>query len=718
MAGVTADRPFLSDQWYRVSQLAPRLSPHLRIERRRGPGGSHYLVFDPLTGRSHRLSVAAMRLVQGFDGQTPLDETWRALVDSMGEAAPTQDETVRLLSQLHGQDLVQADIAPDIAERAERRGKLDRKLLKQNLMGPLSTQIPLFDPTPILALTQPLVRPLLGPVGLCLWLALLVYAGALALADSAAIAGAISDQVWTAGSIATVAGTYVLMKALHELGHGWVARRHGVAIPEFGIMLLVFMPVPYVDATETAKLDSRWARASVSAAGIIVETALAAVAFLLWREADPGPWRALLFNVMLVGGVSTVLVNGNPLLKFDGYFVMTDLLGLPNLAQRANRAWGDWVNRHVFGARDLPNRRISQGEALAFAVYAPAAFVYRVLLSLWIGLYVASHFFLLGLVLALWSLTLSLLRPVGKGLWHVYRSPLLRRTRARALGLTLGGAAAVALFLTLVPLPHASWTQGVVRPPEGAAIVASAEGRIEAVHAEAGATVAAGAPLMSLADPLEQARARALEARLDEAALILTQARLEGPGAARLAEIGRDDARAALDRERASEADRTLRAGVDGRFRPLRPPRDLVGRHVRRGTLLGHVLPGSANTVRLVALQAQAAAIERGVTRVEIRLPGRIETHAARFAGRVSTGGFDLPSPLLARSMGGPVPAVPEGQSLRPTERVFVYDARLPPDLDAPIGGRAQVKLVHPWRPLAPRWIDAARRALSGRIVL
>ena len=717
-AGITAERPFLSDQWYRVAALTPRLAPHVRMERRRGPGGAHYLVFDRLTGRSHRLPVAGARLVAALDGTVPFGEAWSELVDRMGEAAPTQDEAIRLLSQMHGQDLILADITPDIAEQVERRGKQDRKLLRQNMMGPLSTRIPLFDPSRFLRLTAPLVRPLTGRVGFALWLVLMAYAGTLALAEAEAIAGAFADQVWTAGSIAIVAGVYVAMKALHELGHGWVARRHGAEIPEFGIMLLVFMPVPYVDATEAARIESRWARAAVSGAGILVETALAAAAFLLWREADPGPGRAILFNVMMVGGLSTVLINGNPLLKFDGYFVMTDVLGLPNLAQRANRAWGDWTNRVLFGARDVRPRGTRPFERVAFTLYAPAAFVYRIVLSVTIGLYVASTFFVLGVVLALWSLVMSLGKPLGKGLWHVATSPLLRRTRARAWGITGGAVALAAALLFAVPLPHSTWTQGVVRAPEGADVIAAADGEIASAGARSGDRVLRGAALLVLSDPLSDARAAALAARLREAELTLLRATLDGPAERRLAAISLEDARAALARETARIVDRTVRAGQTGVFRPIAPAADLVGRHVRRGELLGHVLPGTADRVRLVALQGQVAAIERGVRRAEVRLPHAAGIWPVTLEGRVSTGAFDLPSPILARGAGGPVPAAPGETGLQATERLFVYDAILPEGLAAPIGGRVHVKLVHPWRTLGPRLYEALRRAMAGRIEL
>jgi putative peptide zinc metalloprotease protein len=280
-----------------------------------------------------------------------------------------------------------------------------------------------------------------------LWLALMVWAGLGALADAPAIAAAVSDQVWTASSIAIGMGTYVLMKAVHELGHGWVARRYGAEVREMGVMFLVFIPVPYVEASEAAALPSRWQRAAVSGAGIIVETTFAALAFLVWRDMEPGLARAVAFNIMLIGSLSTVLVNGNPLLKFDGYFVFTDVFGLPNLAQRATKFWADFTQKRLFGAENIKPKPDSWPEKAVFAVYAPLAFGYRIFLSVTIAAYVAGSSFVLGVVLAIWSVGLSLGKLVAKALWHLFTAPVLHRVRRRAVadggGRGAGGGAAL-----------------------------------------------------------------------------------------------------------------------------------------------------------------------------------------------------------------------------------------------------------------------------------
>jgi putative peptide zinc metalloprotease protein len=704
---------FFSDHWYRVAPIVPALHPQVRLERRRSPAPAHYIAFDAVSGKTHRLPVAAAQFVARMDGVASIAEIWDSLVRDRGEDAPSQEDVVRLLSQLHNADLVRADLPADIAELDERRGKQARAVLQQNLMGPLSFRVPLFDPWPFLGATLPLVRPLVSPLGMVLWLALMVWAGLGALAEAPAIAAAVTDQVWTASSIAIGIGTYVVMKAVHELGHGWVARRFGAEVREMGVMFLVFIPVPYVEASEAAALASRWQRAAVSAAGIIVETTLAALAFLAWREMEPGLARAVAFNVMLIGSLSTVLVNGNPLLKFDGYFVMTDMFGLPNLAQRATKFWGDFTQGRLFGAEDIRPRPDSLRERAVFALYAPLAFGYRVFLSITIAAYVAGSFFVLGVILAIWSVGLSLGKPVAKALWHLFTAPVLHRVRRRAVTMTVGGVALLAGLPFVVPLPHATVTQGVIWAGPGTEVRATAPGRVAEVLVASGAAVARGDALVRLDDPLAEARLAALRWRVEEARLALAAERVISPATARLREIELETAARDLAREEERQAARTLRAATSGRFAPRIAAADLPGRFLPEGQAVADILRPGAALVRIVVPQAGIGAVQAGVRRVELRLPHRPgELAQTRLATRLPAAADRLPSAILGLSRGGVVPTDPaDPDGLRTLDRVFVLDAELPPGLhDAPQGGRVLVRLVHAPRPPGLALSDWLRR--------
>lgn len=703
---------FFSDQWSRLENLHPALASQVQIERQREGGQPVYVLTDPLAGKSHRLGLGAMSFVRHLDGERSINEIWEACVDSLEQDAPSQGDIVRLLAQLHQADLIRGDVPADIVELSERGRKQSSALLKQNLLGPMMFRLPLFDPDRFLEVTFPLIRPLVSWFGFVAWLCLISYAGVLAIMESATLVQAWSDLAWNASSIALVAVVYVLLKTLHELGHGWVAKRFGAPVHEVGIMFLVFMPVPYVDASEAGALPGRHRRAAVAAAGIIVETALAALAFLAWREMEPGPWRAAAYNLMLIGGISTVFVNGNPLLRFDGYYVFSDLIGIPNLAPRANRFWAEITQNKIFGAKNVEIHPATRFERVVYVIYAPAAFIYRLAISLTIALFVAQKAFFIGVLLAVWTMLMGFGRPIGKAIWTLLTAPKLQRVRTRAVLTTCGGFFAALSLLFLIPAPHSSKTFGVVWIEEDAAVRSSEAGQIAEVFVNAGQAVSAGSPLLRLADPFREARREALKWKLVEAKVAYAQTRALDAAAAALAKIAVQEAEQALQREDQRSAGNVIRAKLDGVFMPDLPVSDLSGRWLSQGQSIGYVLPDRPERVRVVVKQDAIDAVSTGIRRAWLRSPGRSKAILAESIGAISGGGFTLPSPALGLAAGGNVPTDPrDNEGRRAMERIFQFDVVLPDSALPPkFGTRVAVRLVHESSPIGPRIYDTARR--------
>src|SRR5262249_31618300 len=185
--------------------------------------------------------------------------------------------------------------------------------------------------------TRPLAKWLFGPAGAILWLVVVPPALLLAAQHWQELGANASDQILAANNVLPLALVYVALKALHEFGHGFAVKAFGGAVHELGVMILVLAPLPYVDASAASGFRSKWRRALVGSAGMIVEVFFAALALYIWLVVEPGLVRALAFDAMVVAGVSTVVFNGNPLLRYDGYYILADLLEIPNLAQRAAR---------------------------------------------------------------------------------------------------------------------------------------------------------------------------------------------------------------------------------------------------------------------------------------------------------------------------------------------------------------------------------------------
>src|SRR5262245_32452787 len=423
---------FLSSSWHRVAKLKLRPRGHVQVRRHLYRGRPWYVIKDEVSGRSHRVTPAVYLFVGLMDGRHSVDDLWQTVVTQLGDEAPTQDEIIHLLAQLHAADLLRADVPPDAEEMFYRHARHARAKLRQSFGSLLSIKVPLFDPDRFLGRTAFAVRPLIGWFGAFIWLSAVLPAVVLAAIHWPELRGDIGDQMLTARNLLIVAVVFPVLKALHELGHGYATKVLGGAVHEIGVMLLVFAPVPYVDASASAAFRSKWRRILVGAAGMMVELFLASLALYLWLLIEPGMLRAVCYNTVLIAGISTVIFNCNPLLRFDGYYILCDFIEIPNLGMRANRCWGWLIDRWVFGAK-IARPSPSPGEQAWLITYAPLAFAYRASVVLAIAVFIANRYFIVGVAIALWAVFFGLVWPLLKGISHVLTSPILERHRLRAV---------------------------------------------------------------------------------------------------------------------------------------------------------------------------------------------------------------------------------------------------------------------------------------------
>lgn len=711
--------PFFSTSWFKVAELRPQLRAHARVHRHRYRGEIYHVVDDGASGKSHRLSRAAWMLVGRMDGRRSVDALWQELVAELDEDAPTQDDVIQILSQLHAADLLQSDAPPDTVEALERQGKQRRQLRSQNMKSPLSFRVPLWDPDDFLTRTAHLVRPLLSPVGALLWLALVVPAVLLAGIHWDELTANLSDRVLATDNLLILGLCYPLVKALHELGHGYVAKAYGGQVRETGVMFLVFFPAPYVDASSAAALRSKWRRALVGSAGMIVEVAIASLAMFAWVLLEPGMLRSVAYNVMVIAGVSSLLVNANPLLRFDGYYILADLIEIPNLGSRANQYWSYLIDRYVFrteGVEPFPGTR---GEKNWFLVYAPAAFVARMVMLLGIALFVGTQFFIIGVLLALWSLATGLLLPLWKMISHVFASPQLRRNRGRALVWSGGAVALLALLLFVAPLPHHTNSEGVVWLPEEAHVRAGTDGRIRRLIGTPGSVVMPGQRLVEAEHPALEAELATLRWSVRE-----MEAKLQS-------ELTEDRAKAEATRVELAEARDKLAEAI-GRHQRLAinsatqgvfalagvPAGDMVGRHLRKGDLVGYVAPPRAEVARVLVPQADIELVRERLRRVRLKLAHRAEDDFTSVLVReVPMARDELPNAALGQSGGGTVATDPrDPQGRRALDRIFQFDVALPPELArVPFGTRVFVRFEHAPEPLGFQVWRRVRQTLLTR---
>ena len=487
---------------------------------------------------------------------------------------------------------------------------------------------------------------------------------------------------------------------------------------EIGILFLVFLPVPYVDASAASVFPEKHRRMLVSGAGIAVELFLAALGLFVWIAVEPGLVRHIAYGVMLVGGLSTLLFNGNPLLRFDGYYALADAIEIPNLDSKAKQYLGALARRRILGMRQTPIPETAPGEPPWLVGYAIASSVYRIAVLLAIALYLAGRFFLVGVALALATLVARIALPLLRHVSYLLTDPIVGERRSRALAGSLGLAAALGALAFALPIPLRTQSDGVIWLPEGSTIRAGAEGFVAEVLAEPLRVVRAGEPLIRTRDPFIEARVRALEAEERELrlrVLALSQANLVQTEIVRdqLAETGAALARA---RERAGEV--LIRSPSQGVF-VLAGNDDLVDRYVQQGEVVAYVVDLSTATARVVVSQQDVALLRDRTVAVWIRLEHDVGTVLpARITRQVPAGTGRLPTAALGTAGGGPFavdPMDPEG--LRTLERTFQFDLALPENtVIRAAGERVHVRFDHCAEPVGQRVYRGIRRVLLRQL--
>ena len=701
--------------WYRVADLRPELRSHLKVHRHVYRGQVWFVVQDPANGRSHRFSPLAQHLVGLMDGQRTVHQIWEFLGKTLADNVPTQDETIQLLAQLHLADALRSDASPDADElfaRFEKREQARRRGLHGN---PLSLRFPLFDPDTFLTRTLRFVRPLFGLPGAVVWVATVVAGVILAGTHWSELTENFSDRLLTAQNLLLVWITYPIVKALHELGHAYAVRIRGGEVREIGVMLLVLMPVPYVDASGASAFPDKRHRMLVGAAGVAVEVFLAALAMLVWAAVEPGLLRAAAYNVLVIGGASTLLFNANPLLRFDGYYVLADAIEIPNLAARASQFMRYLARRYLFGISEARSPVQARGEQPWLFGYAILSLLYRTAMTLGILMFVAEKLWLAGVLLAGWILLGQVRKPLAGAVGALLRDPEIASRRTRVLGVTGGLIAALVLGLCIVPVPLTTTAQGVMWLPPQAEVHAGADGTIVRLLATPGATVAPGEPLLETIDPYMPARVAAAEAKLREVEARYQAAVATDASDASKLEGDLDAAAAAVADARQREGQLTLRSPVSGVF-VIANPEDLPGRFVRRGDLVAYVADMARGTGIVAVGQADIGLIRAHTERVRVRLSDALdEIFDARITRAVPAGSDRLPSPALGSAGGGPFAVAPDDQhGTRSLEKVFHIELALSKPLSR-LGGRAYVRFEHGMEPLVRQWYRRIRQLFLSR---
>lgn len=671
----------LSDRWHLVAGLRVTLRPDCPVRRQSFRGQPWYVISDPFANRHFRVRPEAWELLARLDRSKSVEELWQQMIERDPTTAPGQREVIQMLTQLHGANLLLAEVAPETWSMVARRDRERRQAARQQWMNFLFLRIPLFDPDAILERLKSVGKLLLSPVGLLLWVFMALWGGK-SIIDHWAEFRVQTQGVLAPTNLAWLYLVWTLVKVVHEFGHGMMAKRWGGQVRSCGIMLLVFTPVPFVDVSAAWAFRERWKRMLVGGGGMIFELFVASIAAVVWaRVGGEGIVGAVAYNIVFLASVSTILFNANPLLRFDGYYLLADWVGVPNLQRQAASQWRRWFERKGLGLDGpAPIARTKRGAAALGAFGAAGAF-YRVFVLLVIAAFIGGQLFEVGFVFALVGLSIWLGGPLLKFFRYLISDAKTQSKRRQALAWAVGLPLVIIGGLAWVPMPHAVRAPGVVTSANVVDVYAQAEGVIESLPIKSGAFVKTGEIVVQLVNPELQDLRTELAAALREIEARRASAWSNAPAVLQPLDKRRESIQAQWKEVDSQLTALAVRAAQDGVWSS--PEMEWrLGAEVPRGVRLGRLYAGEELVFDAVVAQRDVDRLTRSTVRhPEVRLRGIAADAIATGEGVLRPAETQrLPSAALGWQAGGVVPTDPEDpDGLRAEEPFFKLRAPLPP---------------------------------------
>jgi putative peptide zinc metalloprotease protein len=701
-------RPTFSESWYRVAPLRAKLRPSAQISRQFYRGERWYVVRDPAGNQFHRLSDAAYRFVGLLDGRRTVEEAWDLVGGQLADDAPTQPEVIHILSQLYAANLIEADITPDATVLLRRHKQQVKQRMQGRLMNVLFPRIPLWDPDRFLKRWMPVMKWFLSPLGAALWI-IVVGLGVGRIAPMWAELQASAKDAINPSNWLWLWGVFVAIKLIHELGHAFTCRRFGGEVHELGIMFLVFIPTPYVDASTAWGFPSKWARTLVGAGGMIFELFVAAILAFVWSETAPGTLiHQLSYNAMLIASVSTVIFNANPLLRYDGYYILSDLIEIPNLRQRSVEYALGLIKRHIFRVKS-PIPLPPPGQRVWLLFYAITSSIYRTFVGVMIILLVAYKVPVLGMLMAIGGLVTWAVVPVSKMAKYLLLEPELHRKRGRASLFTGAVAAAVIILIGVIPFPVHYEATGVLEPTNREVLNARVGGFVREVGAglRDGSLVHKGDVLIKCSNPDLEANVLQLRAKIEALRAHRMKAMV---GDQNLMQADDEQLKNLLQQLADSEADvaeLTIRSPIDGRL--IAPGiEQQQGRYIPVGAEVATVATMEKLVTRaaLEQQEAQLAALKYDPA-PEVRVAGQLSRVITGYGTKLIDGAQkELPHASLGNGGGGTIATDPhDPKGTKPAMDQFEIQVTLdnPDQLLVP-GQRAYLRFTLDKRPLVWQW--------------
>lgn len=656
----------------RLAEARAMLRSDITVSRHLFQGEPSYMLHDPISFQNHRLSLQDYSIVASLDDSLTLQQCFEQLVGRGDLIADEQEGFFRFVVRLQALGVLSlpANNGPQLYDRFKQ---IQSKKLKSLPMQLISLRIPLAHPDAFLTRTAPLFRWLFSAWIIPFWLIGAAVAASIVVLRRDEFFQPL-NSVLTTSNVLTLAVVLAVLKVWHELGHGFACKIFGGRVPEMGMILMMGAPLAYVDASAAWTFPSRRRRLIVMLGGMYFESLVAIPAVFVWAIWGPSTMvGSIAYQLVFMATAITVLFNANPLMKYDGYFILSDLLGIPNLRQRATNEINTLFQRQALGLRTTPQSTATPLMRIVMLGYGIAASIYRFFVFLGLSAILASHAFLVGMLLGAMFLIHSLGGSLLKFIKYLWYSDQTASVRPRAYAISAIPLVVLPLGLAILPTPGGIRATGVVGGEQEYVVRAESPGFIEQVESQTGQAVVQGQPLVQLTNP-----ALRLQFAMDRALLSRAELELQAAGQVDLSQMAQlrhqvHSLKHSLLHAQQNMTNLVVRAPAGGEIVNSVSPRD-QGRFFLAGEPLVTLVDGATTVnVWLTGEQMRIISPEIG-DRVRVRFPGaRLGSYTARIEDIAPAAQVQMDEVAATHVAGGDIPVNPStGESIEPLVRVQV----------------------------------------------
>ena len=685
--------------------LRVRLRPDLVVRPQFYEGMTHYVVKDPIGLKYYRFKAEEYFLLQQLDGKSTLLEVKKAFERKYRPQTITVDDLVRFCSQLHEAGVAQIDTPEQTEVFVKRRRKKIWKKVRGAAANILYIKIPIIDPERLLTWMYPYFKWIYTRTFVVLSCLLMLSALTMVISNFTEVKERLPDfqSFFNWRTIVYFWCSLAIVKIIHEFGHGLTAKHFGGEVHEMGALLLCLTPALYCDVTDSWLLPNKWHRIWISAAGIYVECVLASLATFAWFYSNPGLFNSLMMATMFLCSMNTIMFNANPLMRYDGYYVLADYLEIPNLRVKANQFFSYAFQEKVLGLEVPVQSYMPRTRRWLFLTYAITSFLYRWFVTLSILFFLNRlmkpyKVYSIGIFFAMWGMIPLVIMPVYQIVKFVRTPGRLRKVKkVRATAFAVSTVALITAIL-MIPTPLRIKGTLVVAPENPSRIYANTAGRLVTLAVRDGDMVKKGDLIAQLSNLDKQRERSSMQEELElnrvKAAYFSRSKDLEGRRLARQHSTLADELEPVVARINDQISHLYLVADRDGQVIGV-PKRESTGSWVRPDKAFCEIANPKKLQAQVIIDQGDVDLLQTG-SKAWVKIYGLSErTYRTEIAEIASRNRDEIPAEL-SNVGGGEIAAEQDKKTGKIKSVSAVFELLLPldnEDLSLHVGQRGFAKI-------------------------